>query len=133
MHDRQADRVIDHIRAQGYFVTSAEPTPEERQAHPRIARVVVEPGGYDAVRTPLDLLVVRPIIAALSAVRSPLALQPTSGGSVPLSLIERELQTRTVLVPTANPDNSQHSANENLRIGHLWNAIETDAALLMTP
>ena len=133
MHDRQAERIIDHIRAQGYFVTSAEPTPEERQAHPRIARVVVEPGGYDAVRTPLDLPVVRPIIAALSAVRIPLSLQPTSGGSVPLSLIERELQTHTVLVPTANPDNSQHSANENLRIGHLWNAIETDAALLMTP
>jgi acetylornithine deacetylase/succinyl-diaminopimelate desuccinylase-like protein len=133
MHDRQAERVIDHIRAQGYFITSAEPTPEERQAHARIARVSVEPGGYDAVRTPLDLPVVRPIIAALSAVRIPLALQPTSGGSVPLSLIERELQTHTVLVPTANPDNNQHSANENLRIGHLWNAIETDAALLMTP
>ena len=95
--------------------------------------MIVEPGGYDAVRTPLDLPVVRPIVAALSAVRMPLALQPTSGGSVPLSLIERELQTRTILVPTANPDNSQHSANENLRIGHLWTAIETDAALLMTP
>jgi acetylornithine deacetylase/succinyl-diaminopimelate desuccinylase-like protein len=133
MHDRQAERIIDHIRAQGYFVTSVEPTPGERQTHPRIARVVVEPGGYDAVRTPLDLAVVRPIIAALRAVRTPLSLQPTSGGSVPLSLIERELQTHTVLVPTANPDNNQHSANENLRIGHLWNAIETDAALLMTP
>jgi acetylornithine deacetylase/succinyl-diaminopimelate desuccinylase-like protein len=132
-HEQQADRVIDHIRAQGYFVTSSEPTPEERQAHPRIARVVVEPGGYDAVRTPLDLPVVRPVIAALSAVRTPLSMQPTSGGSVPLSLIERELQTSTILVPTANPDNSQHSANENIRIGHLWNAIETDAALLMTP
>ncbi len=70
-HERQAERIIDHIRAQGYFVTSAEPTPEERLAHPRIARVVVEPGGYDAVRTPLDLPVVRPIIAALSAVRTP--------------------------------------------------------------
>jgi acetylornithine deacetylase/succinyl-diaminopimelate desuccinylase-like protein len=132
-HERQAQRIIDHIRAQGYFVTTGEPTPEDRQAHPRVARVVVEPGGYDAARTPLDAAIVRPIIAALSAVRTPLSLQPTSGGSVPLSLIERELQTRTVLVPTANPDNNQHSANENLRIGHLWNAIETDAALLMTP
>jgi acetylornithine deacetylase/succinyl-diaminopimelate desuccinylase-like protein len=132
-HDRQAERIVDHVRAQGYFVTSAEPTPEERLAHPRIARMVVEPGGYDAVRTPLDLPIVGPIIAALSAIRTPLSLQPTSGGSVPLSLIERELQTHTVLVPTANPDNNQHSANENLRVGHLWNAIETDAALLMTP
>jgi hypothetical protein len=30
-----------------------------------------------------------------------------------------------------NYDNNQHSANENIRIGHLWEGIETQAALLM--
>ena len=46
---------------------------------------------------------------------------------------DRDATSKFVIVPLVNPDNNQHSANENLRIGHLWNAIETDAALLMTP
>jgi len=33
-------------------------------------------------------------------------------------------------VPIANYDNSQHSANENIRLGHFWDGIETQAALL---
>jgi hypothetical protein len=30
----------------------------------------------------------------------------------------------------ANYDNTQHAENENLRIGNLWDAIETIAALM---
>ena len=42
--DRQVQRVIDHIRAQGYEVLDREPTMDERRRFPRIARVTREPG-----------------------------------------------------------------------------------------
>jgi hypothetical protein len=57
-------------------------------------------------------------------------LQPTSGGSVPLAIIEDILRTKTLSIPVANYDNSQHSHDENIRLANLWNAIETHAALL---
>ncbi len=42
------------------------------------------------------------------------------GGSVPLEVIEQALGTHTILVPIANYDNNQHSANENIRLQNLW-------------
>ena len=55
---------------------------------------------------------------------------PTSGAGVPLDMIEKALNTRTISVPIANHDNNQHSFNENIRIQNLWDGIETMAALL---
>jgi len=52
------------------------------------------------------------------------------GGSVPLGAMERAAQTHTITVPIANYDDSQHAANENLRLQNLWNGVETMAALL---
>jgi acetylornithine deacetylase/succinyl-diaminopimelate desuccinylase-like protein len=52
------------------------------------------------------------------------------GGSLPLAEIERPLGTRTIVIPIANHDDRQHSANENLRIQNLWDGIELMAALL---
>jgi acetylornithine deacetylase/succinyl-diaminopimelate desuccinylase-like protein len=40
------------------------------------------------------------------------------------------LEAPVVGVPIVNHDNNQHAANENLRIGNLWDGIEVFAALL---
>ena len=45
-------------------------------------------------------------------------------------MIEGVLSAPAVMVPIANHDNNQHSANENLRIQNLWDGIELIAALL---
>ena len=129
-HQQQADRVMAHIRRQGYYVTTSEPDQATRLAHPKVAWVAIEPSGYDAVRTPMDLPAAQRIIAAVRSVRSPIVLLPTEGGSVPLATIEDILGVKTISVPIANYDNSQHSANENIRLGHFWDGIETQAALL---
>ena len=55
---------------------------------------------------------------------------PTIGGSVPLYMIEAVTGAPAVMVPIANHDNNQHSANENLRIQNLWDGIELIAALM---
>ena len=44
----------------------------------------------------------------------------------------QEAATDVLLVPTVNPDNNQHSPNENLRLGHFFDGILTFAGVLLT-
>ncbi len=127
---QEARRVIDHIRAQGYFVVDREPDGETRMAHPKVARVTVDPGGYDAARTSMDLPISQLVLRTAEAARGPVVKLPTMGGSVPLYMIEEILHAPTITVPIANHDNNQHSSNENLRIRNLWDGIELMGALL---
>jgi len=127
---RTVARVVEHIRKQGFFVVEEEPTAEVRRAHPKVAKVTVRPGGYDAVRTPMDLPIVQDVIRAVESARGHVVKIPTMGAGVPLEAIERPLGTRTVIVPIGNHDNNQHSSDENLRIQNLWDGIELMAALL---
>ena len=125
-----AQRVIAHIRSQGYFIVEGDPDRETRMAHPKVARVTVEPGGYPAARTSMDLPISQLVLRTADAARGPVVRLPTMGGSVPLFMIEQILQVPTITTPIANHDNSQHSFNENIRIQNLWDGIELMAALL---
>ena len=130
-HNRQTQRLIEHIRKQGYYVVDRDPTDAERSQHPLIARVNVRPGGYNAERTRMDLPISVAVIAAVqSTVSDKVVLLPTSGGSLPLSIITANLRTVTMTVPIANYDNNQHAENENIRLQNLWDGFETMAALM---
>ena len=71
------------------------------------------------------------LLSALSdgAAEPPLAV-PTLGGSGPGYLFTEVLGAPVVTLPLANYDNNQHAANENLRLGNLWDGIEMYAGLL---
>jgi acetylornithine deacetylase/succinyl-diaminopimelate desuccinylase-like protein len=129
-HRETEARLIGHIRKQGYFVVDSEPSAETRRAHEKVARVTVHEGGYNAVRTSMDLPVSREVIRVVESARGPAVKVPTMGGSVPLESIERALGTRTITIPIANHDNNQHSFNENIRVQNLWDGIELMAALI---
>lgn len=127
---RQVERLIAHIKKQSYFVTNGEPNLETRLKHPLIARVVSEEG-YPAVRTPMNLPIVKQIIAAVEkAIGQRPVMLPTMGGSGPLWAIDVATKAPQVGVPIVNHDNNQHSSNENLRIQNLWDGIEIFAALM---
>jgi len=125
-----AGRVLDHIRAQGYFIVAAEPDAPTRMAHPKVAKVVVDPAAYNASRTSMDLPISQLVLRTAEAARGPVVKLPTMGGSVPLYMIEEILDAPTITVPIANHDDNQHSYNENLRLQNLWDGIELMAALL---
>jgi len=128
---RQVQRLIAHVRKQGYYVIDHEPTDAERAQYPLLARVIVRPGGYNADRTRMDLPISKSVIAAVqSTVTDKIVLLPTSGGSLPLSIITQRLKTVAITVPIANYDNNQHAENENIRIQNLWDGIETWAAIM---
>jgi acetylornithine deacetylase/succinyl-diaminopimelate desuccinylase-like protein len=129
-HDLTAQRLIDHIRKHGYFIVDHDPNPEERMSHPKVAKVIVHEGGYNAVRTSMDLPISQEIIKTTMSARGPTVLFPTSGGSDPRDVIEHQLKCLTIAIPTANHDDNQHTFNENLRIQNLWDGIELMAALL---
>lgn len=129
--ERQYEKLRDFIRSKGYYVIDRPPTMDERLEHPLIANVKLRPGLYPAARAPMN----DPLAHAIAdAVRSssdqPIIELPTSGGSLPLAIIEKALGTRSIDVPTANYDDNQHAANENLRLGNLWEGIVTYATML---
>lgn len=128
--DDAVSRLAQHIRQQGYYLTTQEPTEAERRAHAKVAWLNRIEAGYPAVRTPMDLPVSREVIAAARSARGEVIALPTLGGSVPLNMIEEVLRVPCILVPIANHDNNQHSFNENIRIRNLWDGIELMAALL---
>ncbi len=129
-HQRMFERIVTHIRRQGYYVTAQPPTEEERRKHARIAQVIKREG-YNAVRTPLDLPVAQVVLAAVGrATGREVVKLPTLGGSGPSHLFEG-LRLPVIGVPIVNFDNNQHSPNENLRLGHFWRGIEIFAALFL--
>lgn len=129
---RQQQKVIDHIKAQGYYVTGHEPTDEERKKYAKIIKVIAGEDGVNAQRTSMDLPIVQKVIAAVKTTTSQqLVLQPTMGGTLPLFLFEKHLKAKTITVPIANHDNNQHAENENIRIGNLFDGIETMVSLMM--
>ena len=125
----QQQRVIDYVRSQGYFVTQTVPTREELLGHAKVAYVQAE-SGSNASRTPMDLPIAADVIKAVESARGKTILLPTSGGTVPIDVMERVARTRTIAAPIANHDDNQHAANENLRLQNLWDGIETMAALI---
>ena len=126
----QQERVMDYIRSRGYFIVETEPTREILTGNAKVALVVRDRAGYNAVRTPLELPIAQEVIRAVESARGEAVLLPTMGGSVPLGAMERAAETHTITVPIANYDDNQHAANENLRLRNLWNGVETMAALL---
>jgi acetylornithine deacetylase/succinyl-diaminopimelate desuccinylase-like protein len=128
---RQVARLTEHIRKQGFYVVAHDPTDDERSEHPLIAKVVHRSGGYNAERTRMDLPISLAVVEAVQSTSAdPIVRLPTSGGSLPLSIITENLRTVTFSVPVANYDNNQHAENESIRLQNLWDGIETFAALM---
>jgi acetylornithine deacetylase/succinyl-diaminopimelate desuccinylase-like protein len=128
--DHKFEQVLSHIRKQGFFVTAAEPTKEQRLAHPFLARVAKDPWNYPASRTSMDLPVSQALIKVVQdATAGQSVIAPLLGGSVPMYIFEK-LQIPWIGVPIVNYDNHQHSSDENLRLGHLWRGMEIYAAIV---
>ena len=123
----------EHVESRGFRVLDREPTDEERERHPRLA-TMTSTVSYAAFRTPFDSEPGRWLTRAYRGLygEEPIRIR-TSGGSIPISPFVTTLDVPAVSVPTVNPDNNQHSPNENLRVGNFLRGIETMLAVLSTP
>jgi acetylornithine deacetylase/succinyl-diaminopimelate desuccinylase-like protein len=129
--ERQVQKVVQHIKKQGYEVLDREPTDEERLKFPNIALIRVGTG-YNAQRTSMELPIAQQVVKAVQiTTQHPIILMPSTGGSLPLYVFEKVLTTPTLTVPVVNYDNNQHGENENLRVACLFEGIETMAAIML--
>lgn len=131
---RQVEKLIAHIRSKGYMVLDREPTIQERRENANIARVYLQPGAYNAQRTNMDLPIAEFAVNAVqSSSDQPIVKVPSGGGSLPLSIVEKNVGVPLINVPLCNHDNNQHAENENIRLQNFWDGIQTIAALYTAP
>jgi acetylornithine deacetylase/succinyl-diaminopimelate desuccinylase-like protein len=130
---KEFDRIVAHVRKQGYFVVDGEPDATTRAAHSMVARVTRNTG-YPAGRTSMETPLAVSVTKALSdAAGGQLVRLPTVGGSAPFYLFTDVLGVPTFGLSIVNFDNNQHGSNENVRIKSLWDGIDSMAALLTIP
>lgn len=128
--ERLISLIKKHIEGIGYHLIKGEPTEEEREQYPKIASFDYGVS-YKAFRTPFDSETGIWLSKAFKNLfgEEPIKIR-TSGGSIPISPFVTTLGIPAVGVPTVNPDNNQHSPNENLRLGNLKRGIRTYLAIL---
>ncbi|MFX0557291.1 M20/M25/M40 family metallo-hydrolase [Maribacter sp. CXY002] len=128
--DRLKSLVKKHIKDQGFFITDDVPTKEERLAHDKI--VMLKEGTVtDAFRTDLDNGYGNFLVNTLkNKFKDDIVQIRIMGGTVPISPFVNELKIPAFIVPMVNPDNNQHSPNENLRIGQIAYGIQTFYSIL---
>ncbi|NNK11433.1 MAG: M20/M25/M40 family metallo-hydrolase [Flavobacteriaceae bacterium] len=116
--------VRTYLKDQGYHLTDSVPTREERLTYPRI--ITLQEGSVtDAFRTDLDNRYGDFLVQSLNKGFEQQVVQiRIMGGTVPIAPFVNELQIPAFIVPMVNPDNNQHSPNENLRIGQIAYGIK---------
>jgi acetylornithine deacetylase/succinyl-diaminopimelate desuccinylase-like protein len=124
--------VKKHIQNQGFFVTDKIPTKEERMAHDKII-TITEGSVTNAFRTDLDNPYGEFLVKTLNDKFGEDVVQiRIMGGTVPIAPFINELKIPAFIVPMVNPDNNQHSPNENLKIGQIAYGIKTFYGILST-
>jgi acetylornithine deacetylase/succinyl-diaminopimelate desuccinylase-like protein len=128
---KQVDLLIAHIRDQGFHVVEKEPDMATRRKYPKIAQVTRGGGGgLGIAKTSIDNPVTSKAADAIRALNQRLVQLPTIGGGLPFGVFSDSLALPTIGLAVVNFDNNQHAANENIRVGHFWEAIEIFAALV---
>jgi acetylornithine deacetylase/succinyl-diaminopimelate desuccinylase-like protein len=120
-----------HIEQQGFHLVDGEPDAAVRARYSRLASLTVSGGSIRAFRTSVSDSQARALVTAIAGVygAQPVQLR-TLGGTVPISPFIAALGFPAVVVPLVNFDNNQHEENENLRLGALFGAVVTVAAIL---
>ncbi len=128
------DRVVSHIKAQGYFVVDHDPDLATLASHPRVAKVITsarpEQGGGAWRTDPNSPMAVFVTDAMHSVWGDNLVRMRTAGGSMPAGGFVDNYHVPVVGIAIANYDDNQHTDNENLRLGNLYDGIVTLAAIM---
>lgn len=122
--DRLKNLVKKHIENEGYFILNDIPDKDQRMKHEKII-TITEGSVTDAFRTDLDNPYGNFLVNTFKETFSEDVVQiRIMGGTVPIAPFINELKIPAFLVPLVNPDNNQHSPNENLKIGQIAYGIQ---------
>ncbi|MDG2194969.1 MAG: M20/M25/M40 family metallo-hydrolase [Polaribacter sp.] len=125
--------IKQHIKKQGFYITDNVPTLRERMYYDKILKFdsgsITNPFRTD-MNLPfavwLEQLMASNNDASVVKIR-------IMGGTVPISPFINELNIPAIIIPMVNPDNNQHSPNENLKIKNITYGLQTFYTILSTP
>lgn len=125
--------VKKHIESLGYQITDTVPDARMRASDTRWV-TVTESEVTDAFRTSLDHPFGQHLVSLMgSAFGEPVVQIRIAGGTVPIAPFVNALRIPAFIVPMVNPDNNQHSPNENLRIGQIGYGLRALVGILTHP
>lgn len=124
------------VESKGWHLVSGPPTDEERARYPKLASLTFGSVSLQSrpVRTDPDAPVGRWLTAAMKSTfgTDPVRIR-MMGGTVPTAALVTPLGAPFANIPLVNPDNAQHAANENLRIGNFVDGVRTLIGVLTRP
>ena len=122
---RLKELIKNHIKTQGYYITDTEPTLEERMQHDKI--ITFQSGSVtNPFRTAMDIPFASWLEKTIKDTKNDTLVKiRIMGGTVPIASFINELNIPAIIVPMVNPDNNQHSPNENLKIKNITYGIKT--------
>jgi acetylornithine deacetylase/succinyl-diaminopimelate desuccinylase-like protein len=130
--NRLKDLIKQHIKNQGFYITDKKPTLEERMTYDKI--LTFESGSVtNPFRTDMNIPFATWLENALTNNNETIVKIRTMGGTVPIAAFINELNIPAIIVPLVNPDNNQHSPNENLKIKNIKYGLQTFYNILRTP
>jgi acetylornithine deacetylase/succinyl-diaminopimelate desuccinylase-like protein len=124
------DKVRAHIRSQGFHLLDRDPTEAERRRYRDIVKLTTA-APTEAYRVGVTTAQSKAVIDGLTRAlgQAPVVLR-TSGATVPMADLSEAAGAPAISVQTVNFDDNQHTHDENIRLGHLFAAVKTIAALL---
>jgi len=130
--DKLISSIRTHIKKQGYHIVDFEPSYEERMKYPKIL-FFHNSNATLPFRTDMNTKTGKWLekVVQKEFKQDPVKIR-IMGGTVPIASFINELNIPAVIVPMVNPDNNQHSPNENYRIGHFKDAIRMFNAIMTT-
>ncbi len=131
--ERLKQLIKQHIKNQGFYITDTIPTIKERLQYDKI--VTFESGSITRpFRTDMNLPFAKWLEETIKGIDGKSVVKiRIMGGTVPIASFINELKIPAIIVPMVNPDNNQHSPNENLKIKNIKYGIRTFYKILSTP
>ena len=130
--ERLKELIKQHIINLGYYITDTVPTVEERMKYDKI--LTLESGSITKpFRTDMNIPFAKWLESTIKSKESDTIVKiRIMGGTVPIASFINELNIPAIIVPMVNPDNNQHSPNENLKIKNIKYGIKTFYKILST-
>ena len=117
-------------------MVEGQPTEEERTRYPKLASLKLRGSSSSgmAVRTDLSSPIGEWLRRSLKKTHGadPVEIR-MMGGTVPTGAAVGALNVPFAIVPLVNADNSQHSFDENMRLGNYVDGVRSLAGLLTEP
>lgn len=126
---RQKDLIRSYLENQGYHLVDQDPDKQTRLAYDKVIKLEEGPV-TEAFRSDMNS---KPAQWLQSTLKKTFNTDPvnirTMGGTVPISPFINVLEIPAYIVPLVNPDNNQHSPNENISLERIAYGLQTFEAL----